>query len=282
MRVAAHKMVGEAYYDEDSAQELAATRHALGEVAGAPNEAEELKDALDEVLRRRDKRDFAALCVRARTAADARVRIAALRALVAVSPWRSRAVLTEVAYDADETNKVRVQAARLIGRTGDYAYGRLDELIGSDLPERVRCGAVLGLGELGDCVATERLLAILKDPLSRLRIAALDGLESVSQCEAAELLAEQVQDPAAAANVRTAACRALARAGSDDSVAALMTILASPAAPVSARAAAVETLGRLGSPKALDQVKQACDDPAALVARRARIAHSRLRHVQAR
>lgn len=279
MRIAAHKMVGEPYYD--FAEDAAPMPRAPGQPDVAPGDPDELQRALDDVYRLRDKRDFGALRARARTAADARVRIAALRGLVAVSQWRSRAVLTEVTYDGDETDKVRIEAARLIGRTGEYALGRLDELVAADLPERVRCGAVLGLGELGDRVATERLLALLEGPVSRVRIAALDALQHVSRPDAAELLAEKAGDAGLPADVRAAACRALARTKSSD-VEALTAILADRTAPAVVRAEAVATLGRLRCPQALEQVNQACSDSDRAVARLARIARTRLQHVQVR
>jgi HEAT repeat protein len=82
--------------------------------------------------------------------------------------------------------------------------------------------------------------------------------------------------------VRVAACRAVARIGTAPAVEALTSVVQDAGVPPAVRAEAIETLGRLGSTEALEQVNQACGDPDRIVARRARIARSRLLHVQAR
>jgi len=251
MRVAAHRMVGEPL-DAAPAPPL----------PGPPSLASSLEGvrALDSVA---DLRRLAT------GAADARVRIAALRELA--ERFADRETLLGVAMDSAETVKVRRQAARFVGRTGAGADRALEDLLTTPLPRRVREGALAGLGECGTAVAAERLLALA---------GADEALALVSNPEAAPLLREALLDAACLPATRVAVCRALGRMREPASARALGDVLRDPTTPARVREAAAGALGRLGDAGALPVVRAAGDEAAPSLAWQARLAAARLSHAR--
>jgi HEAT repeat protein len=241
MRYAAHKLAGESYEDGD-----------FHEAAQAHVEAplKTLRRELRAVEHAGSVEELAAI---ARDESDPRARIRALRAL-ADHAGGDRTLL-DVARDTQESEKVRAQAARYLGRTGPTALGALDGLAAS-APPRVVKGVLLGYAELGTGDAVRRLVEHGAD----------DALARVRNPDAIPALAE-------ACRTSTAACTALANTRSPDAVAPLVATLRDMARPARVRAAAAEALGRLGDREALAAVTDACDDPhrpVVLAAKRAR------------
>ncbi len=261
MRIAAHKMVGEPYYDDD----FPGVGGAVRLVAVKRDPARRLADELAAV---RTMKDPAALRERARDAADPRVRIAALETL------KDREALLRAVRDEGEIFKVRRAAAKLLGRFG--TEDDLDAIVGSKLPLAIRDGAVLGLGELGTASATERLLAMAAEG----REAAVKALARISNAEAAPLLRQAVLDAKRTAAEREAICRALARAKDRATARALGDVLADTSNPPALRATAANSLGKLGQVEALTVVMAASTDAASQVARQARLATTRLKHIR--
>jgi len=207
---------------------------------------------------------------------DARVRIAAARRMAERFGPRARGTLAEIARCADETDKVRKQAARLIGRTGPDAETELQALLESDSPVAVRAGAVLGLGELRTASGARAVLHHAAGADSGLRTAANRALARISGPEAAPVLMEAAVDAGYPAAARAAACRGLSWSRDAGTAAALARVLSDGGNPPAVRAAAADALGRLGRPEALAAVRAAAADESPAVARQARIAASRL------
>ena len=173
---------------------------------------------------------------------------------------------------------MRKQAARLLARTGPSAEADLERVLDSELPHAVRAGAVLGLGELGTPSATERLLAFARE--EPFRDAALEAIARISNAEAAPLLREAALAPKRRAETRRAACRALWRVKEPATVETLSTVLRDTGLPSEVRAMAADSLGRLGDRSALAVVAAATSDDDPTVARKARLAQTRLAHIQ--
>ena len=207
---------------------------------------------------------------------DTRVRIAAARRMAEKFGPRARATLAGIARCVDETDKVRKQAARLIGRTGPDAESELQALLASDSPVAVRAGAVLGLGELRTASGAHAVLNHAAGADSGLRTAANRALERLSGREAAPVLRQAAADAGYPTAARAAACRGLSWSRDAGSAAALARVLSDGSNPPALRAAAADSLGRLGRPEALAAVRAAAADESAAVARQARIAASRL------
>ena len=184
-----------------------------------------------------------------------------------------------VVFDDAEMFKVRKQAARFMGRTGNGADGDFERVLDTELPRAVRAGAILGLGELGHAAGAERLLEYAADPNSIFRTDAVSAIARLATREAAPLLREAALQAGRDPDTREAACRALGRIDEPASARALADVLADAGAPPAVRAMAANSLGRLGRREALPAVRAARTDSPPGVARQARLAASRLSHV---
>jgi HEAT repeat protein len=247
------------------------------DVPAPSSEAEALAAALAGV---REATSFAALEAHVLSPADVRVRAAALRSLALRFGRTARDVLLRVALDPREPERLRAEAARYVGRTGEDAFPTLDGLARSDLPLVVRLGALRGHAELGGEAATRGLVGWLASGDDRERDAALDAVEATTSAASVPTLVALAEDERRPTDARVAAARALAKTADDRAVATLEALLSSSHAPPILRAVSVEGLGRLGRPASLPAVAAACADPAPSVAARARVARSRLEHVR--
>jgi HEAT repeat protein len=276
MRYAAHEMIGEPYEGtrlNDSLPPLAA-----GEREMRVQDVDALKTAMAKVEELAEARSFDGLVNQASNGVDPRVRIAALRALATVFGEQARPELLAVTHSDEETEKVRSQAARYVGRTGADSLECLAELIAADLPVRVRAGAVRGLAELGSEDATRVAVGVAKGEPSPLRTAALDALSHSTSAEAAPVLMASAADASLEPDTRVCACKGLGEGHRAEAVGTLSNVLADASNPPAVRVAAVDSLGRIGSDEALTIVEKACNDAVQEVASSARLARSRLRH----
>jgi HEAT repeat protein len=265
MRAAAHRMV-DATYEQDDPIRFAGRAH---DPAGL------LADAMADV---KTLNSPDALRERARYAVDPRVRIAAMGELARRFPLDGIAVLQSRLREDRELLKVRRHAARLLGHTGRGAEASLELVLESELPHGVRGGAVLGLGELGTSSATNLLLALADE--QPFRETALEAIARISNAEAAPLLREAALSPERREATRRAACRALWRMNEPATVETLSLVLRDTQIPAAVRAMAADSLGRLGNRNALAVVTAATSDDDPDVARMARLAQTRLAHVQ--
>jgi HEAT repeat protein len=265
MRRVAHDMVGEPCHDE------------TGFSARRPPRFAEAQSSLGDALSRvQAAGSFDELRGRGIHAADARVRILALRMLADRVGRRAAPVLAQVARDADEPDKVRAKAACFLGRTGDEALGTLDGLLQSRASATVRAGALDGLAELGSPAAVELLVSIARCPPTSLSRAAVRAVGQVRNPAAATLLTGIVRDAASPAALRVAACRAPA----SPDAAVVAAVLADSASPTELKVAAAHALGRAGDREALPAIEHACGDADPEVALVARMARTRLEHVR--
>jgi len=276
MRVAAHKLVGEPIVDLDHGNIHGVARNR--DVPGRPP-TDAAGTLAAELAGVRAAADSEYLRDRATQAEDPRVRIAALRQLAERIGRPARATLMAVVFDDAEIFKVRKQAARFLGRTGNGASGELERVLDTELPRPVRAGAILGLGELGHAAGAERLLEYSANPNSIFRTDAVSAIARLATREAAPFLREAALQTDRDAETREAACRALGRIDELASARVLAEVLADPDAPPAVRATAANSLGRLGRREALPAVMAARSDSAPGVARQARLAASRLSHV---
>jgi len=270
MRIAAHKMVGEPYDDED-----------LGLLHSRPSGPSAARDTDAVTLTAvREAGSFSTLQGMSEKAEDPQVRLEALRVMVDRFGTQALSPLVRSAFDDSESDEIRAQAARLLGRIGFVAP--LDEILRSELPPAVQAGAILGLGELGTSETAKRVLAMADGTPSVRRTAALRAIPLLSSKEAAPLLMEVASDPHLEADTRMAACQGLVAGKQVEAVRTFSGIVTYDRNPPAVRAAAVEALGLLGERDALDTVAKACEDPSPEVARQARIAKKRLSRVPAR
>jgi len=210
-----------------------------------PVTAEGLAAALATVREMAARGNWDALRTQALFGADARVRIAAMRALAEGFGRTARGTLLTVAQDAGSSLKVRAEAARCVGDTGAGAERALERLLDDDVPLRVRAGAAEGLARAGSHAAVTRLVELADHAPARLAAAAATAVAEVRGEDALPVLLEAAgaaRHPA----VRAAACRALASFPGDAAAARLQFVLADPLAPPQARAAAADALGRSG------------------------------------
>jgi len=269
MRYSGHRLVGEPYLDGDFGD----SRQPQPGV-GREGKAEQLRRALAAVHGFEREGMLEGLRGMAFEHGDARVRIEALAAMVRQFGRQSRETLLKVARDRRETDKVRFQAARLLGRTGRDALPDLERLLGTDQREAVRHGAVRGLGEVGSPAAAERLLSLADDP--RLRSAAVRAVAIITAIEALPVLASLVTNTERSPGIRAAACRALTSFRVSTAVDRLMEVLEG-GAPAEVRAAAAWGLGVLAERRAINALKAARYDASPAVARAARRSLTRVR-----
>jgi len=277
MRLAAHDMVDEPYYDNDFGPSRAGHKFLIARrthcVAPVSAQARYLADELERIR----ELPLSELHATAQNADDPRVRIAALRSMARRGGSHARPAIVAMVHNESETNKVRVQAALLVGRTGAGSLPVLNDLIGSiELPGAVREGAVRGLGELGSADATRRLLHISAgDPA--LRSAADKGVARVRRPEGVTLLLDAAQDTHLRDATRVAACQAIGRSKQPGVSASLAPLIADATQPGDVRAAAVRALGLLGQQESAEVVRAAVHDRSPQVAREARLARARIR-----
>jgi HEAT repeat protein len=241
---------------------------AAGPVAAPVPAAATLEDELERVAALRRSGTDEDLEAMATHAADARVRIAALRALVGRSGAEAAAFLLRRARDDTEREKVRAAAA-------------LTGVIDSSLPARVRAGAVCGLADAGtaECASILYRLAASEDHPDRL--VARDALGLVSDADSAFALLRLFTEGGNASRgslppaARRALCRSLGTARLVDAVGPLRSLLRSDPDP-GVRAAAASALGRLGRTDARTALEAAAEDPSPAVRRAARLASCRL------
>ena len=256
MRYAAHEMIGEPYFDRDFVEWARKPR---------ADAARGLRIALSGV---EHEDSLVALQRLARESNDSRVRIRALRRLATEHGGRARRAVLSIAWDEDETEKVRAQAARYLGRTGEGALADLDHLA-DRAPPRVREGALWGYAELGSPAAVRALVE--RD--------ATVALARVVKPEAVPALAEALQSDTDD-ETRAACCRALGNTKSPDAAEPLTRLLSDRSVRPYVRAAAADALGRLGHREALEAITTACNDPWPAVVKEARRAKQRLDHIQ--
>lgn len=240
-----------------------------------------LAEGLAAVERYRAQRAVGPLTELATGAADSRLRIRALAALVEVAVEHARPTLRAVAEDAAETDKVRREAARFLARSGSDAEAVLVELLRSDLPARVRGGAVLGLAEIGTTGGAARLYEMATSPTDPMRLESAEALGRVRNPAALDVLAERLSaegDPVERLlpeSVRGALCASLSRARHPEARALLERRLRQDGSP-SVRAAAARALGILQSRDAREALLQAREDAESSVTTAVELALSRL------
>jgi len=243
-----------------------------------------LAEALTAVARYRASRSMTMLALFATHAADPRVRIRALRAVAELFGAEARPILLSAVEDVAELEKVRREAARLLGRTGSGAGAELDRLVNSDLPPRVRGGAVLGLAELGTAIGATRAFGIAATPEHPMRLEAATALARMSAPEAARRLAALLTEEEARQRsslpeaARVAVCQSLGQSHAPEAARPLTDLLETDKS-AAVRAAAAHALGVLGQKDAMKVLAAARADPVAEVARAAHIAWSRLSHL---
>jgi HEAT repeat protein len=281
-RYAAHQMVGEPYVDDDFGSPEASIVPTGALAAAKSEEAQRLEAAMEEVQRLAAEGSRDELERVAREADDPRIRILALRALADLGGAEARPVLLRAIERVDETDPVRKQAARFVGRTGEGAFEALEEIRGTAQSEAARAGAVLGLGELGSERAAERALELATDEEGDLRAAALKALARMTTEEAAPVLIRAVGDFGRSEEARAASCRALGVGKRVEAVEVLTGVLSRSENPPSVRASAARSLGIIGRTEALAAVEAATRDPDPDVSRQARMARSRLKHLEER
>lgn len=277
MRFAAHDMVDEPYYDNDFGPSRAGYRISIARRADSAAPASAQAHYLADELARVPTLRLSELRAMATDADDPRLRIAALRAMASD---RMRPAILNVALNEAETNKVRAEAALLIGRTGPDGLAVIEKLIRTeDLPRAVRAGAVRGLGELGSSRAARQLLEIAAGT-SFLRLAADRGVAQVARPEALPLLVDAARSTHLRKATRIAACRALGRSRRAELTHSLAPLLADDTQPAELRAAVAHAMGLSGDSRALAVVSASTRDHSPQVAQAARLATTRLSHLR--
>lgn len=264
-----------------AAHEAKSERQAAGRSASSRS----LDGALAAVARHREERSLQSLAQLATDGRDPRVRIRALAALAEVFGAEALPILWAVIEDGAETDKVRREAARFLGRTGEDAGAELKRLLDLDLPPRVQGGAVLGMAESGTARGATRVYEIAAAPEHPMRLEASAALGRIVAPEAARqlvvLVTNQTAEPSGplpeAALI--AVCRSLGQSHVMEARLPLENFLQTETS-AAVRAAAAHALGMLGQKDAMEALVVARDDSGPGVAPAVQIALSRLSHVQ--
>ena len=245
-----------------------------------PSPGATLGTALSAVRASGDARHLAAW---AGTAADARVRVAALERLVAILGPQSRETLSARVADAAERGKVRAAAARLMGSTGPGAFDALEAVLRDPHGDAVRSGAVAGLAACADtdAAAATRLGDFLRGPNPTLRRAATHAVTGSRAPAVLDLATAAVTDPALGPESRVALATGLGDARHAKAGPELLRIAEDRTAPSRLREAALDAVGRIGDPSALDQVAALVRDDTPALAARAVAAEQRIRRLSA-
>ncbi len=200
---------------------------------------------------------------------DVTVRAAAAEALAQIRDPRAIPVLCE-ALAAQREAAAPCVAEALVG-FGRAAVGALAGML-DDARAPARIWAARVLGRIGDPAATLPLVERLADAHAGARSAAAEALGRIGDSRSARALAcTALGDPVPA--VRAQAASALAHAGDDEAVEALVLALGDP--DPATRARAVEALAAL-TPADRSAIERALFDPLAEVRRSAALALDRL------
>jgi HEAT repeat protein len=194
----------------------------------------------------------------ARTAPDARVRIASLRRLVELAGSETRDLLLSVVDDAAEKQKVRAEAARLLGSTGEDALSLVRGILASERPERVRAGAAAGLVSFGPTAgAAVEIARVLSGPSRRLHTAVVRSLAEAGTDGADRFACDLVVGTAISPEQRARIVASLGARRVPRAGAPLARIVAAEGEPVALRRAAAVALAGLGRPEALPALEAA-------------------------
>jgi HEAT repeat protein len=166
--------------------------------------------------------------------------------------------LLGILTDGDAETRLRIEAARSLGRAGERAAVKpLSELLASsDTDSEVRATAARALGFIGDLDARDALRQVLNETEvvnganTKLRGVAANALGRIGDREAVPLLCTLLQevDP----DVREGASEALGALGDAAAVDPLCEVLGDSRGEPRVRRAAAESLGKLRDPSAVE------------------------------
>jgi len=240
VRYVGHSMVGEPYLEADEFAMLDAEDWRRP-VTPPPADLAAGLAAVRKLTEPRVLRAWATGC------ADVRVRGASLERLVLLEGAAARPVLTVIARDRCEPMKLRVAAARLVGRTGPDALAAVEEILEGEPSPAVRAGAAAGLIGIETAEARARFDAILRGPCPQLKAAAAGALAREHSPGGHAIAVDLVRDPAVDVSERVALCWMLCGASAETAIPALSSVAGDEAAPAEVRRAATVALRAIRS-----------------------------------